>query len=235
MSTTDALMSTTDALLSVGGVLFAALAVGAIVWWLCLAVISGFLEKRPRLSSWLGRWRLMRWIAASSLSLFPDETARFFERVHDRDLPWRARLGARRVARETLYFTSLGCLILGVFYLWGTYKRSIQWYEVEPPPASEGFKSLNSPPRPDSRAWMAEWTLKGVFWSKATCLQGIRHDAEAALPSRASRHAGELERELDDEVQSFIAARRCIKANTPDAPEPEPGSDWDSDDPGGVP
>jgi predicted DNA-binding transcriptional regulator AlpA len=210
----DILMSRADALFSIAGLLLAAYVLGAIVWGLCWAVISGFLEKRPRLSSRLGRWRLLRWIAA--ISLIPDETARFFERVHDRTLPWQERLGWKRVARQTLCFTTAGFLILASFYLWGAYKRSVQWYEIEPPPdVSEG---INTPLRPDSSAWIADWTLKGVFWSKATCVQGIRHDKEAA-------------RKLEDEVQSFVGARRCIKANSPYAPKPD--SDWETSEDSG--
>jgi hypothetical protein len=214
-------MSTTDALLSVAGALLLAYILGAIVWAVCWAVTSTFLEKRPRLSYSLGRWRLLRWIAAVSASVAPpDKTLLLFEGVHDRDLPWRARLGSQRQARQTLYFTALGCLILGTVYWWGAFKRSVQWYAIEPPP--DVSAGINTPLRPDSDAWLTEWIVKGVFWSKAACLQGIRRNAEAVQG-------------LEDEVRSFVSAQRCISARSPHAPAPEADDSEPSDDGGDVP
>jgi len=176
----------------IAGALFVAYVLGAIVWGLCWAVISSFLGKRPRLTEWLGRWRVLRWIAA--LSVFPDPTtARFFE-----------------IARQMLRFTVAGFLILSAVYLWGAYKRSVQWYAIEPPPDISG--GIKGPLRPDSDAWLTEWTVKGVFWSKAACLQGIRREAESL-----SRGSGRRE----DEVRSFVDAQRCIAANSPHAPAPD--------------
>jgi hypothetical protein len=182
--------------------LFVAYVLGAIVWGICWIVISRFLEKLPTLSSWLGRWRLLRWIAGvMNLNL---------------DRPWEENF-----ARQALCFTAAGFLILSAVYLWGAYKRSVQWYAIEPPPDISG--GINGPLRPDSDAWLTDWTVKGVFWSKAACLQGIRRNAEAV-------------RGLEDEVRSFVSAQRCISARSPHAPAPESDSDWESsDDPGDVP
>lgn len=211
----------------IAGALFLAYVLGVIVWVLSWAIISRFLEKRPRLYNWLGRWRLMRWIAAVTVAPIAasDESALVFERVHDRDLPWRARLGWKRVARQTLCFTAAGLLILVAFYMWGAYKRSVQWYEIEPPPDISG--GIKGPLRPDSDAWLTEWTVKGVFWSKAACLQGIRRESEVLRPTPSAGTASRLE----DEVRSFVAAQRCISANSPHAPEPD--SDWEPSDDSG--
>jgi MFS family permease len=201
----------------VGGLIVAFL-LGAVVWAVSWAVISTFLEKRPRLSNSLGRWRFLRLIAAVCASVAPpDETSLFLERVHDRDLHWRARLGTRREARQILCFTALGFLILGTFYLWGAYKRSVRWYAIEPPPDTSA--GINGPLRPDSSAWTRDWTVRGVFWSKDACLRGIRSETRAA-------------QRLEHEVRSFVAARRCIAVRDPRAPTQEPDSDWEpSDDP----
>src|SRR5208337_1667307 len=161
----------------IAGALFVAYVLGAIVWGLCWAVIRTFLGKRPRLTEWLGGWRLMRWIAAVSVvPIAPDQSALFFERAHDRGLPWRERLGWKRVARQTLCFTAAGFLILSAVYLFGAYERSVQWYEIEPPPDISG--SLAGDVRPDSSAWLTDWTVTGVFWTKDACLQHIRLEAE---------------------------------------------------------
>jgi hypothetical protein len=202
----------------IAGALLAAYLLGAIVWVLCWAVISRFLEKRPCLSSWLRRWSLLRWIAAvaSAQIAASDDSARFLERVHDRGIPWRERLGWKRVARQTLCFTAAGFLILAAFYMWGAYKRSVQWYAIEPPPDISG--GIKGPLRPDSDAWLTEWTVKGVFWSKAACLHGIRNEVEA-LSSGSGR--------MEDEVRSFVDAQRCIAANSPYAPAPE-SDDWEA-------
>jgi hypothetical protein len=214
-------MSTTDALLSIAGALLVAFILGFIVWGVCWAVTSTFLEKRPRLSNSLGRWRLLRWVAAVSTSVAsPDKTVLFLERVHDRDLPWRERLGWKRAMRQNLCFVATGFLILATVYLWGAYKRSVQWYAIEPPPDISG--GINGPLRPDSDAWLTEWTVKGVFWSKAACLQGIRRNAEAV-------------QRLEDEVRSFVSAQRCISARSPHAPAPEADDLEPSDDGGDVP
>ena len=180
-------LSGRETLWFIAGGLFAAYFFGAILWVICWSVISRFLEKRPRLSSWLGRWRLLRWIAG----------------VLDAS-----------VARQTLCFTAAGFLILSAVYLWGAYKRSVQWYAIEPPPDISG--GFNGPLRPDSSAWLTEWAVKGVFWSKAACLQGIRRNAAAV-------------RGLEDEVRSFVAAQRCISARSPHAPAPE-AEDWEPSD-----
>lgn len=176
----------------IAGALLVACVLGGIVWALCWAVISRFLAKRPRLSSWLGRWRLLRWIAG----------------VLDAS-----------VARQALCFTAVGLTILAGSYLWGTYKRSIQWYAIEPPPDISG--GISGPMRPDSDAWLTEWTVKGVFWSKAACLQGIRREAKALSTGSGRR---------EDEVRSFVDAQRCIAANSPHAPAPEADDSEPSDD-----
>jgi len=210
----------------IAGLLFLAYVLGVIVWVLSWAVISRFLEKRPRLSNWLGRWRLLRWIAVVSVApiVASDHSALVFERVHDRGRPWQERLRWKRVARQTLCFTAAGFLVLAAFYMWGAYKRSVQWYAIEPPPdISGGINPLRL--RPDSDAWLTEWTVKGVFWSKAACLQGIRREAAALTSGRGRMESGSSRTE--DEVRSFVDAQRCIGANNPHAPAPEPDSDWE--------
>ena len=169
-------MGTADAMLLIAGALFAAYVLGAIVWVICWSVISRFLEKRPRLSSWLGWWRLLRWIAA----VFPEHGERVHDilvkALHGGVLPRRERFGWKRVARQTLCFTAAGLLILAAFYLRGAYKRSVQWYEVEPPLDFAGAVAGDA--RADLSASIRYWTVTGVFWTKDACLQHIRLEAE---------------------------------------------------------
>ncbi len=178
--------------------LFVAYILGAIAWGICWIVISRFLEKLPTLSSWLGRWRLLRWIAGvMNLNL---------------DRPWEANF-----ARQALCFTAVGFLILAAGYLRGAHKRSVEWYAIEPPSDISG--SLAGDPRPDLSPWIGDWTVRGVFWTKDACLHWLAREAEVEANSP------------HDWYDAFVAAQRCIAANTPHAPEPD--SDWEpSDAPG---
>ena len=205
---------------TIAGLLVIAYILGALASGLCWALLSAFLGRRPRLSRWLAQWRLLNWVAA--ISALPDETVLFLERAYDRGRPWRERLGWKRVARQTVRWTAAGLLILAAFYSWGAYKRSVQWYAIEPPSDISG--GLKTPMTPDLDAWLSEWAVKGVFWSKDACLQHLRRDVESErkLVNRDSRFG---------EYGAFIAGRRCIAARNPHAPDPEPDSE-SLDDPG---
>jgi hypothetical protein len=189
----------------IAAILFFAYVVGALFTVLCVSIVSNSLEKRPESSSRIRNWRLFRTVGAFLSNLLPTtEPGVRIQRAFDRGQPWQRRQGAK----QTATFLLVGLTICGGLRAWGAYKRATQWYEIEPPPdISNGF-DLNSPMRPDSKAFIAEWQYIGAFWTKSACLDSIRTDAAKAAGWRG---AG----------ASFVSSRRCVPAKTPYIQMPE--------------